>query len=283
MPQPLIFNEIKYIPHIEVAIHRGLWSFVFLFIFLSFFSKLNDFYSIFFSLKKILVLTITAMLISINWTGFIYAVSIEKVHEASMGYYITPIISIFLGYVFLNEKISKLKFLSLIMMITSITFLIFTNKTIPIIAIIIGFTWGVYGLLRKQIDIKPEIGLFYESGLITLIAGPYLIYLYYYDLGYFLNYSYSASILLILAGIVTIFPLFFFNLGIKYIPLGLAGVLFYLAPTFHFITSIFILNENLNQNKLLSFIIIWLAIIIYIFDVVMKEKIISENNTQLLN
>jgi len=283
LPQPLIFNEIKYVPPIEVVIHRGLWSFILLFSILAICGKFKDFFYLFYSFKKILVLTITASLISVNWGGFILAVSIEKVQDASMGYFITPMISIILGYIFLKEKISILKLISLIMMISAIIFLIISNKTFPYIAIVIGTTWGIYGLLRKQIDVKPEIGLLYESGLITLIAGPYLIYLNYQGLGYFLNHTSTTSILLILAGLVTIFPLFFFNLGIKFIPLGLAGVLFYLAPSFHFITSVFILNENLSLIKLFVFIIIWFAVIIFIIDVIKKDKLINVNNTQLLN
>ena len=272
MPQPLIFNEIKYIPAIEVAIHRGLWSFIFLFLILTFFNKLKDFFFLFFSYKKILVLTITALLISINWTGFILAVSIGKLQDASLGYYITPMISIALGYLFLKEKLSLLKLLSLIMMFSAISFLIISLNTFPYIAILIGTTWGIYGLLRKQINVRPELGLFYESGLITLIAGPYLIYLNYLGIGYYLNHTSYSSYFLMLGGVVTVFPLFFFNLGLKFIPLGLAGVLFYLAPTFHFITSVLILNENLSFQKLITFFIVWIAVTIFIVDVLKEEK-----------
>ena len=107
MPQPLIFNEIKYVPPLEVAFHRGLWSFIFLFIILLFFTKIKDFIKIFNSKKNIIILSITASLITINWTGFIFAVSINKVQDASMGYFITPMISICLGYLFINEKKHK--------------------------------------------------------------------------------------------------------------------------------------------------------------------------------
>ena len=150
LPQPLIFNEIKYIPPIEVAIHRGLWSFIFLFIILGIYGKFRDLFNIFHSSKKIIVLTLTAILISINWTGFILAISIERVQDASLGYFITPMISILLGYIFLNEKISLLKFISLFMMLFAIIFLIINNNTFPIIAIVIGTTWAIYGLLRKR-------------------------------------------------------------------------------------------------------------------------------------
>jgi len=280
MPQPLFFNEISYIPSIEVALHRGLWSFIFLFIILFFSTKIKDFIIIFFSLKKIIILSITALLISINWTCFIFAVSISRVQDASMGYFITPMISIGLGYFFLKEKITRFKLFSVLLMLTSIIFLIYSLKTFPYIAILIGTSWGIYGLLRKQIDVSPEIGLLYESFIITLFSFPYLIYLFYEGSGYFLHYDSYTSVFLILTGVVTIFPLFFFNLGLKFIPLGYVGVIFYLTPTFHFITSVFILKETLVFEKLISFLIIWIAIGIFIMDVLRNEKIFIESNTQ---
>ena len=260
--------------------HRGLWSFIFLFLILFFLTKTKDLILIFFSLKKIIILSITALLISVNWTGFIFAVSIGRVQDASMGYFITPMISIVLGYFFLKEEITRLKLFSVLLILTSIIFLIYSLKTFPYIAILIGTSWGIYGLLRKQIDVSPEIGLFYESFFISLFSLPYLIYLFYKGSGYFLNYDSFTSFFLILTGAVTIFPLFFFNLGVKLIPLGYVGVLFYLAPTFHFITSVFILKETLILTKLISFFIIWIAIGIFIIDVLKNEKNIIESNTQ---
>ena len=232
IPQPLFFNEIGFIPAIEIAIHRGLWSFLFLLIILISFGKIKEFFLIFRSYKKILVLSITAILISINWTGFILAVSINRVQDASMGYFITPMISIALGYFFLKEKISMLKFISIMIMLVAIIYLIISIKTFPFIAILIGTTWGIYGLLRKQINVSSEIGLFYEAAFITLTAGPYLIYINYQGSGFFLHHSPITSIFLILTGVVTIFPLFFFNQGVKLIPLGFAGVIFFFSPIF---------------------------------------------------
>jgi len=280
IPQPLFFNELKFVPAIEVAFHRGLWSFIFLLIVIILLGRIKDFFEIFFSYRKLLVLSFTGILISINWTGFIMAVNFNRVQDASMGYYLTPLISIGLGYFFLNEKISSLKLLSVIIMSSSIIYLIFTLNTIPFLAMLIGTTWGIYGLLRKQINVSPEIGLLYESGFITLIAAPYLIYLNFYELGFFLNDSFKTSNLLILTGVVTIFPLFFFNLGVKFIPLSFAGVIFYLAPTFHFFTSVFILNEPLATSKLISFVIIWIAVIIFIFDIISEDKKINVSNIQ---
>jgi chloramphenicol-sensitive protein RarD len=282
VPQPLFFNEIKFIPSIEVSFHRGFWSFIFLLFIIILTGRINEFFKIFQSNKKILFLSLSAILITINWTGFIFAVSIDRVQDASMGYYMTPMISIILGYFFLNEKITKLKFISILMIFGSLIFLLINLKTLPLLAILIGMTWGVYGLLRKQINVSAEIGLLYESALISLVAAPYLIYLNIIGKGFFLHQATYTSTLLILTGAITIFPLFFFNLGLKFIPLGFAGVIFFLTPSLHFITSIFILNEPLSIDKLISFIIIWAAVAIFIIDIFREEKI-SESNTQLLD
>ena len=273
MPQPLFFDEINYIPSLEVAMHRGVWSFFVLFISLVIFSEIKDFFKLFKSSKKIIILTITSLLIATNWLGFIYSVSINKVQDASLGYFLTPMISISLGYFILNENLNTRKIISVSLMLLA-CFILFTSlDSFPYLALLIGTTWGVYGLLRKQIEVSPATGLLYESGLITLIALPYLIYLNHLEIGYFsFNLSY-ISVMLFLTGIVTIIPLFFFNLGLRYTTLSLAGVLFYIAPSFHFITSVFILGENLANEKFIAFIIIWVGVGIFIYDVVRNSRL----------
>ncbi len=271
LPQPLYFKELKHVNTLEVVLHRGLWSFIFLFLILLLISNISEFFSIFRSKKNILILTITASLIALNWGGFIFAVGEERVQDASMGYFITPMISIILGYLFLKEKITRLIFFSVTLMFFAIFSLFFNLNEIPYLVILIGSTWAIYGLLRKQVNVSPSIGLLYESFIITLISIPYLIYIFQYEESSFLNVNIKTTIFLILTGAVTIFPLFFFNLGLKYIQLGLAGVLFYLAPSFHFITSIFILQEDIIIAKFVSFVIIWIAIILYIYETLKKK------------
>ena len=278
LPQPLFFNELNHINTFEVVLHRGLWSFLFLFLILILFSNLSEFVQIFKSKKKLFILTITAALIASNWGGFIFAVGQERVQDASMGYFITPMISIILGYFFLKENLSLIKVFSVFLMIFAIIFLFINLNKIPYLILLIGSTWAIYGLLRKQINVSPSIGLLYESFIITLISLPYLIYLFVNSESSFLTVDYKTTLFLILTGAVTIFPLFFFNSGLKYIQLGLAGVLFYLAPSFHFITSVFILGEDILTAKLISFIIIWIGIILYIYST-FKERVI-ENKTQ---
>ncbi len=280
IPQPLIFNQIKYIPAIEIVSHRALWSFIFLFLIITFIGRIKDLLLIFNSYKILILLSLGAILISINWIGFIFAVSLNRVQDASMGYFLTPLVSISLGYFFLNEKISKAKFISILLMISAIFFLIISLKTLPILAFIIGTSWGVYGLLKKQINISSEIGLLYESFLITLLALPYIIYIDRVNVGFFLNESMNTNYLLILTGAITVFPLFLFNQGVKFITLGFAGVIFYLAPTLHFFTAIIILEETLSLSKLIAFIIIWFGVLIFIIDSLRNENKSIENKTQ---
>ena len=273
MPQPLFFNEIKFIPSLEVAMHRGVWSFFVLFLSLLFLKGISDFVNLFKSIKNITILTITALLIATNWLGFIYSVSIDKVQDASLGYFLTPMISITLGYLILKENLNLQKIISVALMLIACLLLFSTSNTFPFLALLIGTTWGIYGLLRKQIQVSPATGLLFESGLISLFAVPYLIYLNFENVGFFsLNFNY-ISIMLFFTGIVTIIPLFFFNLGLRHTTLGLAGVLFYIAPSFHFITSIFILNEYMEVQKLIAFIIIWIAVGIFIYDAVITSKL----------
>ena len=273
MPQPLFFNEIKFIPSLEVAMHRGVWSFFVLFLSLLFLNGIYDFVNLFRSIRNIIILTITALLIATNWLGFIYSVSIDKVQDASLGYFLTPMISITLGWLILKENLNLKKIISVSLMLIACLILFSTSNTFPFLALLIGTTWGIYGLLRKQIQVSPATGLLFESGLISLFAVPYLIYLNFENIGYFsFNFNY-ISIMLFFTGIVTIVPLFFFNLGLRHTTLGLAGVLFYIAPSFHFITSIFILNEYMEVHKLIAFIIIWVAVGIFIYDAVKTSKL----------
>ena len=278
LPQPLFFNELNHVNTLEVVLHRGLWSFVLLFLILLAVTNINEFYYLFKSFKKIFILTITACLIASNWACFIFAVGEGRVQDASMGYFITPMISIILGNIFLKENLTKYKFLAVLLMFFAIIYLFINLNKFPLLIILIGSTWAVYGLLRKHIMVSPSIGLLYETFIISIFSIPYLLFIFINADSSFISVNLKTTIFLILTGGVTIFPLFFFNLGLKYVQLGLAGVLFYLAPSFHFITSFFILNEEILYEKMISFVIIWIGIIFYIYDSLKNRSI--ENKTQ---
>lgn len=280
IPQPLLFNKIKHIYPIEILCHRALWSFILLILLIFFIGKINKFLLIFKEIKLIISLSLTSLLIAINWLCFIIAINLERLQDASLGYYISPLISIVLGYFFLKERLNLSKIVSIFLMITAILILIFNFGQIPYLAISIGLSWGSYGLIRKRINLDPEIGLLFETGVITIISLPYILILLIFENGHFIYSGNIDTFLLLLTGLFTIMPLFFFNIGVKYLPLGVTGVVFFLTPTFHLLTSVIILKENITIIKLISFAIIWLAIVIFIIAKYNEEKRIIENNTQ---
>ena len=271
IPQPLLFNEIKHISALEIVSHRAIWSFIFLFFGIAIIGKFYKFINVFNNPKIIFSLFITSFLITCNWMGFVIAIVFERLQDASLGYYISPLISIGLGYVFLKEDLSKSNIISIILMFISIFLLVFSYGNVPYLAILIGLTWATYGLIRKKIDIDAEIGLLFESGVISLISLPYLIFLIINNNGSFYFSGQFDSSLLILTGLFTIIPLFFFNIGVKYLPLGFAGVIFFLTPTFHLLTSFFILKEEITNVKFIAFVIIWFAIFLFINEKIKKN------------
>lgn len=279
LPQVLFFNNIKNIPPIEIISHRALWSFVLLFLLVFFSKKFIELKKIFLNKKIIFFLSITALLVSFNWFLFILSISINRVQDASMGYFISPIISVGLGYIFFKEKLSILQIISLILIIFSIIFLLFKLKIFPFLAVGIALSWAFYGLIRKKININPEIGLTFESGFLSIIALSYLFFLYQTNENFFINSEINIKFLLMCTGIVTVIPLFFFNLGVKVLPLGVTGIIFFLNPTFQFLTSVFILKETIIQIKVISFIIIWIAIIIFLLDKFKTEYKLNKKNT----
>ena len=267
IPQPLIFNQIKYIPALEVVSHRALWSFIFLFLIITFIGRIKDFFLIFYSYKILVILSISAILISINWIGFIFAVSFNRIQDASMGYFLTPLVSISLGYFFLNEKISKKKILSILLVIISVIYLIIIDfKSIPWVGIAVALSWGFYNLLRKKISVSTDIGLFIES----LFILPFILIVFYFITKNNLNdFSFSnptLMIILMMAGPMTVIPLFLYVRGVEMCGLGPTGMVFYITPTLQFILGYFLYNEPFNHNQLVSFILIWIAVFIYLRD-----------------
>ena len=267
LPQPLFFNELNHVNTIEVVLHRGFWSFILLFLILILISNIRDFLSIFKSRKKIFILTITACLIATNWGGFIFAVGQERVQDASMGYFITPMISIVLGYFFLKEKITIKAKLSIFIVLISILYLLFIDfKSIPWIGLLVAILWSTYNLVRKKINVDTDVGLLIES----LFILPFILVAFYIitknNFNDFDITNPKLMFILMLAGPMTVIPLFLYVRGVELSGLGPAGMIFYITPTLQFLLGYYLFNEALNIEKLLSFILIWIAVFIYLKD-----------------
>ena len=263
----IYFKYLDFIGYIEVVIHRCLWTAVTLVLTTFIFSKWDIFFSIILNKKKLIPLFFSGLLIFINWSVWIYAVATDRIIDASFGYFIMPILSVFLGYIFFKEKLNKKRIFSISLVLISIILLVlFSIKTLPWVGIIVGLSWGFYNLIRKKINVDTDIGLLIES-LFILPFALFAFYLVYRNgLNDFSMSNPSLSLLILLAGPMTVIPLFLYVRGVELSGLGPAGMIFYITPTLQFLLGYFYYNEDFSLPKFVSFIFIWIAVIIYLKD-----------------
>ena len=263
----IYFQYVSFIGHIELVVHRCLWTAVMLILTTTFLSKWKIFLKIIKNRKNLIGLFISGFLIFINWAVWIYAVATERIIDASFGYFIMPIISVLLGYIFFKEKLNKKRIFSISLVLFSILIMIFFNlKSLPWVGLIVALSWAFYNLVRKKINIDTDVGLLIESLYIFPFA---LLAFYLITKNGFNDFSFSNpsfSLFLVLAGPMTVIPLFLYVRGVELIGLGPTGMIFYITPTLQFILGYFYYNEEFSLIKFLSFIMIWIAVIIYLKD-----------------
>ena len=263
----LYFKYIAFIGYIELVIHRCLWTTLTLILTTFFFSKWDIFFKIIKNKKNLIYLFISGFLIFINWGVWIYAIATNRIIDASFGYFIMPILSVLLGYIFFKEKLNNKRIFSITLVILSILYLIFVSlKSLPWVGIIVALSWGFYNLVRKKINVDTDIGLLIESLFILPIA---IIVFYMIAAQGYNDFSLSnpsMMLIILLAGPMTVIPLFLYVRGVELCGLGPSGMIFYITPTLQFLLGFFYYDEVFSFNKLVSFIIIWFAVIIYLRD-----------------
>ena len=263
----IYFKYIAYIGHIELVVHRCLWTAFTLILTTFFLSKWNIFFQIVKNKSNLLYLFISGFLIFINWGVWIYAIATNRIIDASFGYFIMPILSVMLGYFFFKEKLNKKRVFSILLVILSILFLIIVSiKSLPWVGLIVALSWGFYNLVRKKINVDTDVGLLIES----LFILPFALLAFYLiaSNGYndFQLSDPSMMLFIYLAGPMTVIPLFLYVRGVELCGLGATGMIFYITPTFQFLLGYFYYNEPFSLTKLVSFIFIWIAVIIYLKD-----------------
>ena len=263
----IYFKYIAYIGHIELVVHRCLWTAFTLILTTFFFSKWNIFFKIVKNKSNLFYLFISGFLIFINWGVWIYAIATNRIIDASFGYFIMPILSVMLGYLFFKEKLNKKRVFSILLVFLSILFLIIVSiKSLPWVGLIVALSWGFYNLVRKKINVDTDVGLLIES----LFILPFALLAFYLiaSKGYndFQLSDPSMMLFIYLAGPMTVIPLFLYVRGVELCGLGPTGMIFYITPTFQFLLGYFYYNEPFSITKLVSFIFIWIAVIIYLKD-----------------
>ncbi len=263
---PLFWNLVPEIGAIDLLVNRVIWSVPMLVLVLVVTRRWPSIGPSYASWRSKLLTVAAAVLLTINWALFLWSVTNGHVVEASLGYFINPLVSVALGVVILGERLRPLQWAAVAIAAAGVAGMTVRIGSVPWISLILAFSFGTYGLLKKRPETPtPLVSLFGES---TLIAVPALIAVLFLlePSGPALGDSLEVTTFLVSTGLITIVPLLLFGAAAKRIPLSTVGLLQYIAPTLQFLLGVFLYGEVLSQGKLIGFAIVWLALILYSYD-----------------
>ncbi len=267
---PIFYGFLSNVPAIEIVAHRSFWSAFFLFLYLILVSRIS--LSIFFAGgKELFLLSASGILISINWYGFIYAVNSGNALQASLGYYIFPLVAVFLGYSFNQEKFTKIQFLSISLAFISVIIITVQSGEIPTLALILAFSFGFYGLIKGKVKLDAITSVAFETLIITPFA---VLIVLLSDNEFFMVPSEGVSItqiLLIFSGLITALPLVLFSSATKFFSYATVGLVQYLNPSIQFLIAVFYFKEPFQFWDFIAFLFIWIALAFYSFDSIRSE------------
>ena len=260
----IYFKFVSFASPIELVIHRTLWTAFILIITTFLFSKWKIFFKIIRKPKETILLFFSGLLVMVNWLTWLYAISVDKLVDASFGYFIFPIFSIFFGVVFLKEDYNRNMIFAVFLVFISILYLALQHKTLPWIGLTVAISFSLYGLIKKKINIETDIALLVETLLLSPFAIIAFIYLLKLNLNIFSLNEIKLSFYLLWAGPMTLIPLYLYTKGLQLVGIGPASMIFFATPTAQFLLGILVYGESLDVHKLVSFMFVWIAVFIYL-------------------
>ena len=268
---PLYWKQLDMISAVDVLAHRILWSSVFTLAVCLFFKR-DDLRKYFSNPKSLVKLTVTGILVSLNWGIYIYAVNSGQLVEAALGYFINPLVSIVLGMIFLGEKLNKIQMAAFLLAMSGVAYLTIHFGQFPWIAVVLALTFGFYGLMKKQMNYDSMSALAVETTLVVPFALGYLVFGVSDGGASFTTLPFPAPVLLVLAGVITALPLYWFGMAAVKIPLYSVGFFQYIAPSIKLVIGIFLFHELFSVTHAISFSLIWAGLALYIGDMTMKLR-----------
>lgn len=260
---PIYWKALQDVPALEILVHRVLWSLV---VTLALLALRRQWHWLRDARKhpgNLRVFVFTALLLSVNWFTYIWANNNNHIVEASLGYFITPLVSVLLGLLILRERLRPTQFLAVIIAASGVLYLVVNAGGLLWISLALAFSFGFYGLLRKTAKLGSLEGLTTEMSVLFLPSLAYMLLLEARGDGAFGHAGLATTVLLACAGIVTAVPLLLFASGARQVPLTTLGVLQYIAPTLQFVLGVFVYGEPFDETRLVGFAIIWIALAIY--------------------
>ncbi len=267
---PIYFKALDFVSAAEVLAHRIVWTFVLTLIAVFVLQRYAELRAVVLDKSKRLGLLLSTLLVSANWGGFIWAVQNDQILNASLGYYINPLISILLGMVFLKEKLSFTRKIAAGLCLVAVLLELVNFGRLPFLALMLATSFGLYGLVRKKLALDSVVGLACETGLLLPLAIAYLL-LCDNPAARFYGIAWHQVILLLLAGPVTMVPLVCFAAAANRISLAAMGFFQYVAPTGMLLLAIFLYGEPFSDAKKVTFFFIWVALGILVMDSVRRE------------
>jgi chloramphenicol-sensitive protein RarD len=260
---PIYWKWLHHVPALQLISHRILWSFFALVIVILLTHQWKEFRQAVFAPRVLRVYTAAALLISINWLTYVWAVNAGHIVETSLGYFINPLLSVLMGVIFLHEHLRPRQWIPLGLAVTGVLYLTFAYGSLPWIALTLAVSFGIYGLVKKIASLGSLYGLTLETGILLIPAFCYLLYSDANGSGSFLHTGTSSDFLMIGAGLVTTIPLLMFASAAQRISLSFVGILQYIAPTLQFLVGVIIYKEPFTHIQFIGYGVVWVALILF--------------------
>jgi chloramphenicol-sensitive protein RarD len=261
---PLYFHAIADVPSLEILAHRMLWSLLFLSIVLCARRQWKWLAQLLRQPRVVAGFIASALLLSSNWFIYIWAVNNGHVIDASLGYYMTPLVNIVLGFMLLHERLRRLQWLAVALAGAGVAWLAWQTGQMPWVALLLAGTFGAYGLMRKTAVLGALEGLSFETLILFPAACGYLAWLWWHGQSAFIGAASDGTrALLVASGPITAIPLLLFAAGARRLPLSLLGLLQYLAPSMQLLLGVWLFGETFSSARLIGFIGIWTALVLY--------------------
>ncbi|EJB9142194.1 EamA family transporter RarD [Salmonella enterica] len=269
---PAYFKLIYYVPADEILTHRVIWSFFFMMALLSVSRQWRQVKRLLKTPKKIFLLALSAVLVGGNWLLFIWAVNNHHMLEASLGYFINPLVNILLGMIFLGERFCRMQWLAVILAVCGVLVQLWTFGSLPIIALGLAFSFAFYGLVRKKIAVEAQTGMLVETLWLLPVAAIYLFGIADSPTSHMGQNALSLNLLLMAAGVVTTIPLLCFTGAATRLRLSTLGFFQYIGPTLMFLLAVTFYGEVPGADKMVTFAFIWVALAIFVMDALYTQR-----------
>jgi chloramphenicol-sensitive protein RarD len=260
---PLYWKLLQSVPPLEILYHRIFWSFIVMVAVVLFSNKWNDLLLIFSDLRKLALVFLCGFLISVNWYIYIYAVNIDQVIEASMGYYMNPLVMVLLGVTVFKERLKRWQVSAIVLAALGVIIVTVQYGRVPWIALVLACSFATYGLVKKMVAVDSIIGLTTETLIVMPLALYFILKLETGGVGTFVTAPFTLSLILAGSGIITAIPLLLYARGIEKTTFSMIGFLQYIAPSINLFLGIFVFREHFTLSHLISFCFIWAGLLIF--------------------